>query len=132
MSDSLKYRSIIRCFNSSKIILFELDQTAVISNWNISKIARDSCRRSIKSIFSSFPSNIWSELCFYPSGRCRVIENSQHFFVNILWSWWNFETEHGLWPLVEYCTCTKFGTDWSNGADLYKGQTYRYTFVYNR
>ena len=25
-------------------------------------------------------------------------------------------------PLVEYGMYTKFGTDWSNGADLYEGQ----------
>ena len=101
MTDSLKYRTIIRCFNSLKIILFELDQLKPNCrnwNWNISKTVRDSCIRSIKSIFSSFPSIIWSELRFYPSGRCRVIENSQHFFENILWSGWNYETEHGLWP----------------------------------
>ena len=33
-------------------------------------------------------------------------------------------------PLVEYGMYTKFGTDRSNGADLYKGQPDRQTFVF--
>ena len=33
-------------------------------------------------------------------------------------------------PLVEYAMCTKFGTDQSDGADFYKGQTDRQTFVF--
>ena len=30
-------------------------------------------------------------------------------------------------PLVKQGMCTKFGADWSNGVDFYKGQTDRQT-----
>ena len=135
MTVKVKYRTIIRCFNSLKIILFELDQL------------RPNCRKfelkyleNHKRLLYTVSQEYFQLVSLYYLRRTRFLsvgpvssyrEYFCKFFVRIFYDPDGILRRNMVYalPLVEYGMYTKFSTDWSNGADLNKGQTNRQTYI---